>query len=134
MNIALRSLEPTSAFRKALFLAGPVALAFGFITAFVYRISPWYHEQLGGTIGVAGAVGGYVGAYTLFLSYYRRVVLIGLAGALVCFVLPIGSVFAFLFLLKIPAERSPFWALLPAGLVGELLFESVKTLHFRKGK
>jgi hypothetical protein len=130
----LRSLEPTAAFRRAVFLAAPVALVVAFVAAFFYHASPWYHERLAGTILVAAAVGGYVGTFTLLLSIYNRVVLLGLGGAVVCFALPIMSIFALLLLLKIPAETAPFWVALPAALVGEVLFECVKALHSRGRK
>ena len=99
----------------------------------IYHRLPWYQGNLGGTVALAGGVGGFASVYTFLVCYYHRKSLLGTVAGIFGFALPLAGVFALLFALRIPANRARFWVALPAGLIGEAIFKAVKRLHFGSG-
>lgn len=132
MRKPLRDLRPSAVVRESVLRATPVAVIFFFLSGSVYHVSPWYYENLSGTVAIAGAISGFLASYVFTIFYYHQEIALGLIGSILSLVLPLAGVLVLLRLLSIPPERAQYWALLPAGLVGELVFEIVKWIHLRR--
>lgn len=131
MSHTAKADTPVVAWRKAIRIgAGGAVVAF-LATAAIYQRVPSHEAKLIGSVALAGAVGGFVAVYTFFVCLFHRRCLLGFVAGAVGLILPLAGVYGLLVVLRIPAKNAHFWVALPAGLIGEAIFEIVKALHFR---
>ena len=71
---------------------------------------------------MAVGVGGFLAALIFLVGYYRQSLLMGIVSAMLASSLPLLSVFGFLYVVRVPWHGAPFWAFLPAGIIGEAIF------------
>jgi hypothetical protein len=126
MKMQIRNLSPSAAFREALLRAIPFGVVAAFSGGVVWRFSPWYVGEVAGTVAIAAGGGGFLAALTFLVGYYRRSVFTGTMGAILASTLPLLGVFGFLSVVRIPLQSAPFWAFVPAGLIGEVVFVLAK--------
>jgi len=131
MSDRVRGLDSAGAFRDAIYRAVPLGIVAAFVGATCYYMSRWYNPQFARVLFVALAVSGFAATLALLIAYYHRYVLLGLVAAVGAFALPIVAVLGCVYLARIPLERTPLWAVVPAGVAGEVVFKIVQTLHGR---
>jgi hypothetical protein len=73
-----------------------------------------------------------VGTLAFLLGHYHRSNLLGALAGIVAVALPTLGVIASLRLVAIPIRESSFWAIVPAGILGEMIFIALKRVHFSK--
>jgi hypothetical protein len=130
-TMKITSLGLTEAFNDALRRGVVVAIASALVAGASFHLSPWYLPSFGGSFVVVTGVSGFVATLALLMGYYHRVILLGVVGAIIAFALPLASVLISLRLLGIPLKESRFWIIIPAGIMGEVIFEIIKKLHFK---
>jgi hypothetical protein len=126
----MRSLDSATAFREAIYWGATVGVVAALVGSTCYHMSHWYNPPLARVLFIALGVGGFGATFSLLIAYYHRFVLLGLV-ALGAFALPIVAVLASLCLARIPLEGTLLWAVIPAGIAGELVFEIVRRFHSR---